>query len=59
MENVTRDLKDQSRDHCTRRTTPRPDRSEIVDVLCQYGPPEGFSLEWVMDRFEQNIGGQS
>ncbi|WP_435138875.1 hypothetical protein [Pseudopelagicola sp. nBUS_19] len=54
MENVTQDLKDQSRD----RTTPRPDRSEIVDVLYQYGTAEGFSLEWVVDRFPQQIGGR-
>lgn len=55
MENVTRDLKDQKRD----RITPRPDRTEIVDVLCYYGSADGFSLEWVVDRFPQQFGGRS
>lgn len=54
MENVTRDLKDQSRD----RITPRPDRTEIVDVLSQNGTADGFSLEWVVDRFPQIKGGR-
>jgi hypothetical protein len=58
MENITRDQKDQSRDRCTPRTAPRPDRSEIVDVLYQYGSADGFSLEWVVDRFPQQFVGR-
>lgn len=55
MENKVQELKDQCRDRCT----PRPDRSEIVEVLCQHGTAEGFSLEWVVDRFPPQIGGRS
>jgi hypothetical protein len=53
MEPIRKDLKDQSRDRCM----PRPDRSEIMDVLCQHGTAEGFSLEWVVDRFPVQTGG--
>jgi hypothetical protein len=54
MENVMRDLKDQNHDRCT----PRPDKSEIVDVLSQHGAAEGFSLEWIVSRFPQHIEGR-
>lgn len=33
------------------RTTPRPDRSEIGDVLHESGASDGFTLEWVFDRY--------
>jgi hypothetical protein len=59
METVIQNLKDQSRDRCTPRTTPRPDRSEIMDVLYQHGTADGFSLEWLVDRFPRQFGGRS
>jgi hypothetical protein len=55
MDKTIQNLKDQSRDRCT----PRPDKSEIVDVLYQHGSADGFSLEWVIDRFPQQFGGRS
>lgn len=55
MEKVIRDLKDQSRD----RITPRPDRTEVMDVLSQNGTADGFSLEWVVDRFPEIERGRS
>ncbi len=42
-------LKDLNRERCT----PRPDRSEVADIWFQSGSPEGFSMEWVFDRYEQ------
>ena len=33
------------------RCTPRPDRCEVAAVLHQSGAPDGFSLEWMFDRF--------
>ena len=50
MEHVIQNLKEQTRDRCT----PRPDRSEIADVLHQAGWTEGFSMEWVLDRYKQH-----
>ncbi len=55
MKNVLEDLKDENHDRCT----PRPDRSEIAEVLYQHGSVEGFSLEWLVDRFPQQIGGHT
>jgi hypothetical protein len=55
MEDVIRNLKDQSRD----RSTTRPDKLEIVDALYQHGNAAGFSLEWVIDRLPQQFGGSS
>ena len=50
-------LKDQSRE----RRTPCPDRSNVTDICLQSSLPEGFSMEWVLDRYEQTTthsGGQ-
>lgn len=30
---------------------PRPDRAEIATQWLQSGLPEGFSMEWVFDRY--------
>ena len=52
MQHVIETAKDT--DHDLSRST--PDRSELADMLWQAGTPEGFSLEWVMDRFDQSRG---
>ena len=57
MEHVIQDLKEQPRDRCT----PRPDRAEIADVLHQAGWTDGFSMEWIFDRYapqDHLYGGQ-
>lgn len=35
------------------RCTPHPDTSQITDVLHAVGAAEGFSLEWIFDRFDR------
>ena len=42
---------DNLKDHNLGRCTPRPDRCEVAAVLHQSGAPDGFSLEWMFDRF--------
>lgn len=42
-------LKDQNLDRCA----PRSDRSDVADIWQQLGVSEGFSIEWIFDRFEQ------
>lgn len=55
MQQEMQNLKDLTRD----LGTPRPDRSEISEVLHQAGSPDGFSMEWIFDHFERQdiIGG--
>ena len=48
MDRAIQDLKDLTRDRCT----PKPDRSELADLLRQAGAPEGLTMEWIFDRFE-------
>ena len=55
MEDVTRNLKSQSRDS----STSRPDKSEIMYVLYQHGSTDVFSLEWVTDRFSRQFVGRN
>ncbi|MFT6022987.1 MAG: hypothetical protein ACI9PY_001100 [Ascidiaceihabitans sp.] len=56
MQNDAQDLK-AAKDMTRHRCTPRPDRSEIADVAHQFGAADGFSLEWIVDRFpHQNRG---
>lgn len=50
----TREMNDARPERCT----PRPDRSELADVLHQHGAAEGFSFEWVVDRYFQSEGGR-
>lgn len=52
MSDTVDELKDQSRE-C--RTT-RPDRPEVAEILLQSGMPEGFSMEWVFDRYDEICG---
>lgn len=33
------------------RGVPRPDPAEVADVLCQAALPDGFSMEWMFDRY--------
>lgn len=49
-----RDLVDHLKDRNRERCTPRPDRSEVADIWLQSGLPEGFSIEWVFDRYNQS-----
>lgn len=51
MEHVTQDLQGQNRE----RITLKPDRSEVVKAVHEYGSAEGFSLEWVVDHFPQQF----
>lgn len=41
-------LKDLNRERCT----PRPDGPEVAGIWFQSGLSEGFSMEWVFDRFD-------
>jgi len=34
----------------------RPDRSELAELLRQTPLPDGFSLDWVFDRFDLQAG---
>ncbi len=40
---------DQPKCHCT----PRPDRAELANIWFQSGLPQGLSMEWMFDRFDQ------
>ncbi|MEP5760100.1 MAG: hypothetical protein ABJ327_12480 [Litoreibacter sp.] len=51
MRHALRETREQTRDCGTLKT----DRSEFAEVLYQAGTPEGFSLEWVFDRFDQTV----
>lgn len=58
MRDTVDHLKDQNREYCTSR----PDRLELADTWLQSGLLEGFSMEWVFDRSDQNrtvIGGRN
>ncbi|WP_299140230.1 hypothetical protein [uncultured Tateyamaria sp.] len=44
-------LKDLNRERCT----PRPDRSEVADIWLQSGFTGGFSMEWVLDRYDHTV----
>ena len=46
-----RDPVDELKDLNLGHRTPRPDRSEVAAVLHQSGAPDGFSMEWMFDRF--------
>ncbi|WP_162798422.1 hypothetical protein [Sulfitobacter sp. SK012] len=43
-------LKDLTSDRCKLR----PDRSELADALNFGGATDGFSMEWIIDRYEQH-----
>lgn len=45
---------DQRTDPTLMRCTPRPDRSEVAHASLLSGPAEGFSVEWVFDRYAAN-----
>ncbi|PYG26739.1 hypothetical protein C8N36_12082 [Pelagimonas varians] len=50
MRDAVDHLKDQNLDRCT----PRLDQSEIAETCLLSGSPEGFSMEWVFDRYDQS-----
>ena len=35
------------------RNTPSADRSEVAEIWLQSGLPEGFSMEWIFDRYDR------
>jgi len=49
-----RDDVDHLKDRNLNRCTPRPDRTEVADVWLQSGIPEGISMEWVLDRYNES-----
>ncbi|WP_299726732.1 hypothetical protein [uncultured Tateyamaria sp.] len=48
-----RDIAERLNDHIRERSTPRPDRSEMAEIWLQVGLPQGLSMEWVFDRYDQ------
>jgi hypothetical protein len=61
MRHLQQELKDPLRDRYIRKNTPRSDLSETAVAMQQAGAPEGFSMEWIFDRFERQshlTGGQ-
>lgn len=53
MRDQVNHLKDPNRE----RSTPRPDKSEVADIWFQAGLPDGFSMEWVFDRYDRTVAG--
>jgi|GEM_PF-5414169 hypothetical protein len=39
------------KDFASARCTPRPNRPELAEVAFHSGTPDGFSMEWALDRF--------
>ena len=50
-----RDQVDHLKDPSHERCTPRPDRSEVADIWLQSGLCDGFSMEWVFDRYDHTV----
>lgn len=48
-------IRDSKNCECARHSH-RPATSELFEVLGQVSVSEGFSMEWVMDRFERAEG---
>ncbi len=46
-------LKDLDRD----RQAARPDRSELASIWGHAGTPDGFSMEWLLDRTAHPVEG--
>lgn len=42
---------DPRKDPAQMRCTPRPDRSEVAHASLSSGSADGFSVEWVFDRY--------
>lgn len=49
-----RDPVDHLKDQNLERRTPCLDRSEVAESWLQSATPDGFSMEWVFDRYEQS-----
>ena len=54
MQHATKDLKDPERE----RSTATPIKSEFAEIIQQAVAADGFSLEWVFDRYE-HAGGRA
>lgn len=46
-----RDFADLLKDQTLERCAPCPSQSEIAEMGLHSGLPEGFSMEWVLDRY--------